>query len=471
MEFGEIVFYGVLLGVMLAFVAGIVVAFGVGVSAPKVAFYPLLAVLLFFTDTHWGLKEAGTANVYSRGVGQLHFSLVNIYLWGLALVLAVTYMFRDVPRQTCNLYKYLLAFNVFFAGHILAAVLLDVPVLDALSYRGVLNVLNMSVMVYIMLHLFDNERDLRRLIDVFVVCALARGMFGIIRFALFGGDPANVYATVERLDVTLTFFDVNDSLIAVIAAFYSAWRLSFDSKSMRLGEKVFYAIVLLVEVFIVVFSYRRTNLGGLVLASAFFVLLQPGVRRVWYATGAVLITVPAVIVILLDRLEKVGSRSGGLENLFHDLFSNRGEGSVGRLAELEMAFGTIKDHWLLGAGTWARYDGRGLDFHGGVYDFVHSGVVHVWLKTGLVGLLILTGIAVAYVVFVHSKRGHIRPDMRGFYEAGFAGVLFMVPNYVMGTPVIEFRTMLLTGFALAIPYCVHFSHVHSNWMRDARAYT
>jgi hypothetical protein len=470
MEFGEIVFYGGVLGVVLAFVVGIVVAFGVGVSAPKLAFYPLLGVLLFFTDTHWGLKDAGAPNVYSRGVGQLHFSLLNIYLWGLALVLAVTYMFRDGPRQRCNLYKYLFAFNVFFAGHILAAVLLDVPLFDALSYRGVLNVLNMSVMIYIMLHLFDNEHDLRRLIDIFAVCALARGIFGVVRFLFFGGDPANVYATVEKLDVTLTFFDVNDSLIAVIAGFYSAWRLSFDWKLIRIGERVFYAIVCSVELFVVVFSYRRTNLGGLALAAAFFVILQPGLRRLWYAVGAAVVTVPAVIVILLYRLEKVGSKSVGLESLFHDLFSKRGEGSVGRFAELEMAFDTIRDHWLLGAGTWAQYDGRGLDFHGGVYDFVHSGVVHIWLKTGLVGLFIVMGMAGAYAVFVNANRFAVRPDLRGFYEAGFAGVLFMIPDYLMGTPVIEFRTMLLTGFAIAVPYCVYFSYAHSNWTRDARAY-
>jgi hypothetical protein len=37
-------------------------------------------------------------------------------------------------------------------------------------------------------------------------------------------------------------------------------------------------------------------------------------------------------------------------------------------------------------------------------------------------------------------------------DAGFAGFLFWVPTLLIGTPIIEFRTMLLIGLALAMPF-------------------
>jgi hypothetical protein len=37
-------------------------------------------------------------------------------------------------------------------------------------------------------------------------------------------------------------------------------------------------------------------------------------------------------------------------------------------------------------------------------------------------------------------------------DAGFAGFLFWVPTLLIGTPMIEFRTMLLIGLCLALPF-------------------
>jgi hypothetical protein len=37
-------------------------------------------------------------------------------------------------------------------------------------------------------------------------------------------------------------------------------------------------------------------------------------------------------------------------------------------------------------------------------------------------------------------------------DAGFAGLLFWMPTLLIGTPIIEFRTMLLLGMTLALPY-------------------
>jgi hypothetical protein len=37
-------------------------------------------------------------------------------------------------------------------------------------------------------------------------------------------------------------------------------------------------------------------------------------------------------------------------------------------------------------------------------------------------------------------------------DAGFGGFLFWVPTLLIGTPIIEFRTMLLIGLTLALPF-------------------
>jgi glutathione S-transferase len=37
-------------------------------------------------------------------------------------------------------------------------------------------------------------------------------------------------------------------------------------------------------------------------------------------------------------------------------------------------------------------------------------------------------------------------------DAGFAGFLFWIPTLLIGTPTIEFRTMLLFGMTLALPF-------------------
>jgi hypothetical protein len=60
-------------------------------------------------------------------------------------------------------------------------------------------------------------------------------------------------------------------------------------------------------------------------------------------------------------------------------------------------------------------------------------------------------------------------------DAAMAGLLFWMPTLLIGTPIIEFRTMLLLGLTLALPYlCMpHTRHLpfrfSSPWSRHAAA--
>jgi len=462
MNIALIVAYGEITGIVVAVTLAAVVGVGVAVSRPKYPVYLLLGVLIFFSASTWGRLEV-TSTIYDRGTGQLNFSFVNLYLWGTALAMVLAGPFRRTPAAPCGATKFFWLFNLFFAAHVIAGLATDVPFFSIMSYNGVLNILNMSVLMFILLQAFDNPRDLDELTKLFMISVLARGIFGLVRFAFFGGDPINVYASYEKIAIKLTFFDINDSLTATIAAFYAAWRLAWDGKTLKPSGKWFYGVLLVVEILVVIFSYRRTAIGGFALAAALFVIQQPKPRRLAFLlTGSAVFTL-GLGVIVTGRLQQIrGARGGILDALLPDLFGGRsGDVSSGRFSELFMAFDTIRDHWLLGAGTWSEFRGGVIAYHFGVYDFVHSGVVHIWLKTGLVGLALFLGGLLSYIVFVHAKRRMIEPAQRAFFEAAFAGFLFSIPNVLVGTPVIEFRTMLLFGLVLAIPYLAYHSRMQT----------
>ncbi|MGZ7222974.1 hypothetical protein ACXWPH_10260, partial [Streptococcus pyogenes] len=80
--------------------------------------------------------------------------------------------------------------------------------------------------------------------------------WGLVRYVALGGDPANFYANFQRIDVKLTFFDINDSLLAAMCFTIVLWRL-FTGQARSVGQRWLYAGIALLELFIIVFSYRR----------------------------------------------------------------------------------------------------------------------------------------------------------------------------------------------------------------------
>ena len=63
---------------------------------------------------------------------------------------------------------------------------------------------------------------------------------------------------------------------------------------------------------------------------------------------------------------------------------------------------------------------------------------------------------VALLAAVVTHYGRQRRYWRGhaalLADMAMAGLLFWMPTLLIGTPVIEFRTMLLLGLTLALPY-------------------
>ncbi|TAN41247.1 MAG: O-antigen ligase domain-containing protein [Nitrospirae bacterium] len=422
---------------------------------PKFLLYFFIVIVLFFPNVGYGVSEQESVlNIYWKGTGVFHFSIVNMLLW---LVFIFALFQKGLKKQEwgyCNLYKLFLLFNGLFMLFILWGIGKGISIWDATSYYGVINVTNMTLLVIAMLVFVNKEEELDQLKLIFIVSVTVRGIWGIIRFFFFGGDPANPYATLEKISVKVTFFDIGDSLIACIALFYAAWVLMNKHNGSSKKATLFYLVVIIC-LFNIVFSYRRTGWLGLVFAALWFATSVTKGKRLVFLASALSIFIPVLSIVSLGRF---GLQKGeGVLRLFPDVFA-RGSFNYtqGRFVELYMAIKTIKNNLLFGVGPWGGYQQMSniLIFGGfeGFGMFTHSAVIHMLLKMGVIGLLVFLAMFIGYAYFWITKRYTLSSGTRGFAEASFAGFLFFVPDMLLGTPIIEFRHMALLGFCIAIPY-------------------
>ena len=300
-----------------------------------------------------------------------------------------------------------------------------------------------------------DPKDLDRLVSLILFCAVTRGLWGLVRFAALGGDPANFYAYVQHIDVRLTFFDINDSLIATLALFVVGWRL-MSGQCRSFGSKLLHWCIVVLELFIIVFSYRRTAWGGLLLALLFFAFCRPARQRWWLLVLSLSAGLPLLAYKLVQRSGNTARGDSLLERMLPDIVRNgQFNFTTGRFAELYAAWLSIKESPLWGLGTWGRFDGSRfseLAWHRGDFGWMHSGMLHIMLKSGLIGVAAVVLMAVLFVKFVARERHHLDERQRGVFYLGTAGLLFMLPNWLIGTPVIEFRTMQLMALCTALPF-------------------
>lgn len=167
-----------------------------------------------------------------------------------------------------------------------------------------------------------------------------------------------------------------------------------------------------------------------------------------------------------ERLQFNTPQTGLLSSLLYDVGPARAT-EVSRFYELEAAAKSLDGQWLFGLGSWGTFYGNedALDYHFGKFDFVHSGFGHLILKSGLLGLVLFVGLII--VCLAHYAR--YRPALHGnsalLADAGVAGLLFWLPTLLIGTPIIEFRSMLLIGMSLALVY------LHPRMIRQRVSYS
>jgi O-antigen ligase len=444
---------------------------GTSVKNPKLTALAIIAVLFLFSSSTWGQLEIQNT-IYSRGSGELYFSLINVFLFIAGSAVLVRKLADPFyPSIAPPISNYFRAFAFLLAAHAIVGVVSGVNFWTTLGYSGIINVLNMLIFMYLAIMAFREEKDRNKLLAAIIVIAGLRAVFGLVRYHWFGGDSANPYQNFERLDIKLVFFDMSDNFVASLAAFCAAWLLTSPYVKLSMFKRLALYGYLALEVAAVTLSFRRSALLGLGLMFVFLIMRLPGRRRLRFLVigGAIVFVVAAVF--FEQRLQFASKGQGNiLTSLIYDITPDKSiESGSNRFYELYAAAKSIGNNWLFGLGTWGTFvgDQDALSYHFGRFDFVHSGFGHIILKTGLVGLALFLGLLYQFCKYYFRHCNQLAGTSRLLADAGFAGFLFWLPTLMIGTPIIEFRTMLLIGLTLALPFIA----VGMTSYRPARLYS
>jgi len=446
--------------VLLALLA--VLAAGLGLVWPRLLVYPYLCALFWITSTNYGsLAVFVTPGFYSRGSGLLLFPLVLWCMLGAWCCARVAAAFRDGPASAGTLVPWFWGWAAMLAAHLGAAMLAGVPLKEALAPSGFSNIVWMGPLIALMLLAFRSRQEAVELAGFIMLAGLARALFGLGRWAAFGGDPNNVYANMNAIRIRLTFFDINDSLLCMMSCAIAAVVLfgpgprpipSVQAAPQHPLWRALAWLTLLATAACIVLSYRRSAWIGFILGSIVVLLRFPPRRRLQLALAALPLAGGALGYAALRRL---GQARGGLAGLLYDMQSRRFGPESERVLELKLVLADILARPFTGIGAWGRYTGyQQISWQanpdGGL--FLHSGILHVALKCGLPGVILLAGTVWAFVLAARRALRTLPPELLGLGTAGVAGVAFMIPDVLIGTPFPQVRTTQMLAVALALPY-------------------
>ena len=446
--------------VLLLAMMSLPLALGACLRYPSLTTLVLVAILCVFSSSTWGqLQEENT--IYSRGTGMFYFSLLNLLLWIAATAACVrrlhqgsSFEWQHALNRASPFALALAAFAFMMLAHITLGLMAGKELLQILGYTGLINVINLLLFGWLVTQTLADPRAQQWLLRLLLALAAVRAAFGLARYQWFGGDSANPYRNFESLDIRLVYFDICDNYIAALAAFILAWLLLMPQVRLSLPKRALLVLWLALEVATVALSFRRSSLIGLALMSLVLFWQLPWRRRLWLACAGSAGLILASLTLLKERLQFSTAGSGGfLSSLLYDVGPARSN-EVSRFYELEAAAKSLEGHWFFGLGSWGSFYGNEeiLDYHFGKFDFVHSGFGHLVLKSGLAGLVLFITLIAAFVIHYWRHRRHWQGHPALLADAAMAGLLFWMPTLLIGTPIIEFRTMLLLGMTLALPY-------------------
>jgi hypothetical protein len=444
--------------VVLALALLSVAAIGIGLAAPRLMVYPYLAICFLVNSTSYGnlaIISYGSG-VYSRGSGLLYFALLLWAMLGAWCCACISTNFKGLGAAPCNLRPWFLGWLALLLGHVVVALFAGRKLSDALAPSGFSNIVWMAPLVSLMLLAFRTREHAIELARFILLAGLGRALFGLGRWAVAGGDPNNVYANMNAIKIKLTFFDINDSLLCVLAFSIAAVQLF---QAARVARPRFWIalewMTLAATALCIVLSYRRTAWIGFVLALAVVMWRFPLRRRLQLVAFGLPVIAPALGYVALKRLSQTKGAGGGLASLVYDMQSRRFGAESDRVVELKLALADFLANPLTGIGSWGRYTGyQRISWQGGPEggQFIHSGILHIGLKTGLVGLVLFAGTAWAFVHFSRRALRELPPDLLGLCTAGVAGMAFMLPDILVGTPFPQVRTSQMMAACLALPY-------------------
>jgi len=460
--------YGQFGGTYLAAAGTAIALLALGLVRPFWVMLPVVLLLGVFSSTSVsaGLETGGSYgfDVYGKGAGYLFFSLFELAFLFVALSVGLKALLAQGSLGAAGSASQPVVPNPLAVWYGLWAVLLlgwalhyafggSDAWLSALSRSGVLYIaLQGAVMVALVGSLRD-ERDLRLLLGALALAVGLRMLWGVFRYFVLGGDPVNYYAGIGN-NVRITFWDINDSILAATLACALIWLAATGSELKRWHKLALMGMVLCCLA-VAALSARRSGQGGIALALLALWWLLPRGRR-WWVGGLVVLLLPMIIYKLQGRLEGVSVAQSlfSLQPTQQEFFFDPRRD---RFHELNAAWATVRENLVFGVGPAGRFNPPshvGLEYHQGRFSYVHSGFVHVWLKTGLLGLLALVGLLLAWARLWWRQWRQAPPRWRAALVASMATVVASLPTLAFGTPFIELRTSLLMGLGLCLPMLV-----------------
>jgi len=418
---------------------------------PKFNTYIYLGLIFFMPNTlAFGVKKGVEyISFYGAGTGLMVRPLISYYLLGLFFISLILYRNHKSILKQCRPAQIFIILSAYYAIYAIGGIASGVPINKVLSGSSAIHLVDMTLFIIILLRFCTDEKELSRLTTFTIACVFMIMCYGLIRYFFFGGDISNVYSNIEGIKIKLTFQDINDSLLACIVCYFCSWSLTNNWSNTSLRTKVFYIAVIALSIFTVLFSYRRSAWIGLCLAGVWFVFKQPMRRRIQVGIVFVVIATFMFTTLLTARLGQYEDKRSSV--LFYDINNKQGDIATksGRFSELSWAFDTIKNNLIFGVGPWGTIGYRGNR------DYMHGGVMQIWLKLGLIGITLFVLAILFYITFCLTKYRKLPAGERGLFETGFAGLLFLLPTLCIGTPVIEYRTMQLLALCLALPYIIY----------------
>ncbi|RJQ18365.1 MAG: O-antigen ligase domain-containing protein [Nitrospiraceae bacterium] len=441
------------------------------IMKPKIMAYIFLLILFSIPYSTYGITKTTLPmpifklyyGIYTRGAGLLPLSVINLFL----ILIAFSIILREIAKpyestskEHCNLYKYFWIFNAYFFLHVLWSVVNGGSVRENLvAIYGVTNIINLSIFVFIMLRIFRTEDDVKKLTNFFLGMVLFKNIWYIFRFFFLGGDINNPYVNhgTNMSEFRISVFDIGDGIIEGMTVFY-VLRILLDSKmaaEIDGKRKMFYIAIALTDIFNMIFSYRRTVWFGLLLMFCLLFVQLPAIKRI--AIGLLLIIMAGVMgLVAANRFQE---RDTGIVS---DITKSGKVSTEGRrFEELSAAWWTMKQNFWFGVGPSGSHQIQSnISITKENKDFlktVHSSVLYIGFKLGVVGLTIYLLFYAAYLNFWSKVRREIwaSRSLSLLGETGFAGFIFIIPSILFSPMINEFRTMLLLGFCLVLPYIAY----------------
>lgn len=480
---------------IMAAVAGVALLWWAWAAvSPRTLVLALLAAVFVFeggaaaVDESTGRIASGGFNLYGKGGSVLLFSFfeISVMAAGLAALVrqplarafgAASHALRaatpmsGVERAMLWAYTLLAGVVLWHIGQSLSGALDGVATpahwLSQLARPGVLHLLLQGLLVAAIVAVAQSEDEVRTGVALLMALVALRMVWGAVRYLLLGGDPRSAYELEGGAALRITFWDVNDSLLASCLGAWALWHAAQGSsplprhwgRSLTPPVRTLLFIAALGCFAVAALSGRRTAQGGAALALLGLCWLLPRGRR-WPAVLALALALPLAAWKLRDRIDDGSGLAASLGALMHSALEAPqaiGDPRYQRFHELELAWETVRRQPLLGVGPAGAFDApspRGLEYHKGNYGFVHSGFGHVLLKTGFVGLGLFVCIfaCTAWAAWRQWRCGPRRS--RDLLAVAVVGLLASLPTLLVGTPLIEIRTMMVLGFFLALPLAV-----------------